>query len=279
MKTKKKIGILVVVVLCSVIVFFLVKIYTNKTPQEYLQEIVVSQEKFQHTPMPTKNTDNYEAYLASLSEEFFGEHCDYYLNTTGNSFQCVVVDTMLSPYSFRTALMFAPSATLYQQVATGRSNNLVGTSKNGGSVCVKLPKPEEFVSQQVWTLLCVHEAVHVNNFLRGKNSSDLGEEELLPYLTEKNTFRDMNPEWYDSFMKSFVPFYKDCGFCPEMLEAINVVFQVKQLSQIEQALLPGAMMIFIAMEAKNLDENDSDEMNDILSELNKFLSQIGAQQY
>lgn len=279
MKTKKKIGILAVVIICSVIVFFIVKHYTSKTPQEYFQEIVASQKKFQHTPMPQNTTTDYEAYLAAMSEEFFGEHCDYYLNTTGNAFQCVVVDSTLSPYSLRTALMFAPSDDLYQQVATGKSRHLVGTMQNGINICVKLPKPEEMVSWNVWTLLCVHEEVHVNNFLRGKNSSNQVAEEILPYLAEKNALKEMNSEWYDDFMGKFVSFYKAHGFCPEMLEAINVVFQVRQLSQIEQVLLPGAIMIFIAMEAENVESDDVDEMEEILSELNIFLSHLGAVQY
>ena len=89
----------------------------------------------------------------------------------------------------------------------------------------------------------------------------------------------MNPVWYDHFCTSFVPFYKDCGFCLEMLNAVTIVFDADSLSQIEKSSMTGALMIFIAMEAKGVKNGDNKKMNDILVEMNTFLQSTSSVRY
>jgi hypothetical protein len=247
---------------------------THKTPQEYYKEIMVSKNVFHHTAM-SKDTSNYKEYLRAMSAPFFGDHCDYYIHLNGMAFMCVSADQI--PCRMRTQLGFAPGDTLLQQLATGMNKFGIGTTSDDGSIRVKLPRPEQLRSWNAWELLCTHEAVHVKQLLEGRSQGSL--DELSAYLAEKNALKKMNPVWYDSFCTSFVPFYKDCGFCPEMLDAVKNTFGTDSLSQIEQATLPGALMIFAAMEAKKVGVDDTADMNKIIQEISKFCQSKGYVKY
>ncbi len=250
----------------------------HKTAQQHYQGIITSGNVFVHEPM-YKDTSNYEMYLRAMSDPFFGDHCDYLVYREGFTYTCVAVDTTLSPFQTRIQLGFAPGDTLYYQVAKGIAKFLIETGKEGNAIHVKLPRPEELKSWNVWKLLCIHEAVHVADCQENKQYKDPGEEETIPYLTEKDALKKMNPVWYDHFCTSFVPFYKDCGFCLEMLNAVTIVFDADSLSQIEKSSMTGALMIFIAMEAKGVKNGDNKKMNDILVEMNTFLQSTSSVRY
>lgn len=255
---------------------------TPKTPKQYYEKIVSDKNVFVHIPMTTdvifEDTNQYAHYLRIMSAPFFGDNCDYFMQFSGMGFICIDADTILTPSQIRTQLAFASGDTLYRCVAEGISDFAIETGMEGNSIHVILPRPEQLHSWNIWKLLCMHEAVHVKNYREGENKNTL-EREISAYLAEKDVLQAMNPDWYNHFRSSFVPFYKDHGFCPEMLSAIDVVFQSDSLSLIEQSTMPGALLIFIAMEAKGVDEGDTKEMNDILIELNKFFSSQGAVKY
>lgn len=253
----------------------------TKTKSEYCDEVNTSMKVFKHTPMPVyKDTsiEKYGAYVEEMCRPYFGDHCDYLMDMNNGTFMVINADNTLGTYDLRIQIGVSSGNAMYNNVANGLIPYAISTWKDVNSIRISLPRPEELKSKQVWALVCTHEAVHMKTILNGKNLQGANDE-LPAYLAEKKVFDTMDPEWNKSFYTAFTPFYEEYGFCNEMFEAINKIFDIQSLTKIEESNVVPGIMFFIAMESKGVGNDDQKKLKEIIDEMNVFLQANGNVKY